>query len=233
MKHIGIVACSSEGAALCYRLICLESQKVLGEYFHPEITMHTHPFNKYVELIRAGDWKGVAELMLSSTKKLKLVGADFVICPDNTIHIAFEMVERASPLPWLHIAEEVARKAKEEGYKCLGILGTKYLMKSKVYPEKLDKFGINYLLPSDTEMDEINRIIFEELVKGIIKVESRKLLVKTIKNLQKQGCDAVVLGCTELPLIITKDVSPLPTLDSTKILAISALNTAISDPKNL
>ncbi len=233
MKHIGIVACSSEGAALCYRLICLESQKVLGEYSHPEITMHTHPFNKYVELIRAGDWKGVAELMLSSTKKLKLVGADFVICPDNTIHIAFEMVERASPLPWLHIAEEVAKKAKEEGYKCLGILGTKYLMKSKVYPEKLDKFGINYLLPSDTEMDEINRIIFEELVKGIIKVESRKLLVKTIKNLQKQGCDAVVLGCTELPLIITKDVSPLPTLDSTKILAISALNTAISDPKNL
>ncbi len=229
VKHIGIVACSYEGAALCYRTICLEGEKYLGPYGHPEITMHTHPFNKYVKYIEKGDWEGVAELMISSAEKVAKAGADFIICPDNTIHQAFNLVVKKSPIPWLHIAEEVAKVASKSNYKCLGILGTIYLMNSRVYPEKLEKFGIKYKLPKPEEQKEINRIIFEELVRGKITRDSQNFFVNVIKNLKNEGCDAVVLGCTEIPLIVTPEISPLPTLDSTRILARAALMKAIED----
>ncbi|RLI01044.1 aspartate racemase [Candidatus Bathyarchaeota archaeon] len=229
VKHIGIVACSSEGAALCYRTICLEGEKYLGPYVHPEITMHTHSFSEYVKYIKSNDWKGVAKLMLSSAEKVAKAGADFIICPDNTIHQAFDLVVKRSPIPWLHIAEEVALEALSHEYKCVGILGTIYLMRSQVYPEKLKAVGIEYMLPETHEQERINRIIFEELVKGIISEKSRNYFVEVIKKLKGKGCDAVVLGCTEIPLIVTPEVSPLPTLDSTRILARAALKKALEE----
>jgi len=226
-KHIGIVACSSEGAALCYRTICLEGAEYLGRHAHPEITMHNYPLSEYMKYIEADDWEGVANLMVSSAEKLARVGADFVICPDNTIHQAFDLVVEKSPLPWLHIAEEVAREAVNKGFKRLGILGTRYLVESPVYPEKLKAVGMDCMLPEPDEKERINDIIFDELVNGIFLDESRSYFAGVIERLKEKGCDAVVLGCTEIPLIVTPEVSSLPVLDSTRILARAALREAV------
>jgi len=205
----------------------LEGAKFLGKHAHPEITMHNHPLSEYMKYIEVGDWNGVAELMVSSAKKVAKAGAEFAICPDNTIHRAFDFVVEKSLIPWLHIAEEVANVAKQNGYRCVGILGTKYLMESQVYPEKLDRVGIEYKIPEEKGREQINKIIFDELVKGIFKAQSLNYFVEVIKKLEKEGCDAVVLGCTEIPLIVTPESSPLPTLDSTRILARAALKKAL------
>jgi len=225
-KHIGIVACSAEGAALCYRTICIEGANLMGSYAHPEVTMHTFPLSEYIRYIEAGDWEGVASLMLSSVAKLAKVGADFAICPDNTIHQAFDLVIRKSPIPWLHIAEEVATAAKRRNYKRLVILGTRFLVEGPVYPGKLAAIGIEHRIPEVEEQKRINAIIFNELLYGHFSSESRAYFNEVIGRLKSQGCDAVVLGCTEIPLLVTEEDSPLPTLDSTRLLARAALKKA-------
>jgi len=226
-KHIGIVACSSEGAALCYRTICLEASDIMGEHAHPEISMHTHPLSEYMQFIEMGNWDGVAELMASSSHKLERVGAEFLICPDNTIHQAFKKVVVSSSLPWLHIAEEVVLEATKKRYRSLAILGTRYLMEGPVYPEKLIEKNLKYAIPNFEERTQINRIIFEELTYGEFKDESRTYFVRVIERLNSEGCDAVVLGCTEIPLLITDKDSPVPVLDSTRLLARAALRTSL------
>ena len=225
-KHIGIVACSAEGAALCYRTICIEGTNLMGRYAHPEVTIHTFPLSQYIRYIEAGDWENVASLMLSSVAKLARVGADFAICPDNTIHQAFDLVVKESPIPWLHIAEEVAAEAKRQNYKCLGVLGTRFLMEGPVYPTKLAAVGIEHRLPEVKDREHINKIIFDELIRGRFSTEARVYFEKVIDGLKNQGCDAVVLGCTEIPLLVTQESSPLPTLDSTRLLARAALKKA-------
>ena len=228
MKHIGIVACSAEGAALCYRTICIEGEKLIGKrYAHPEVTMHTFSFSEYVRFIEANDWQGVANLMLGSVNKIAKTGADFAICPDNTIHQAFDLVVRESPIPWLHIAEEVASEAKRQNYKCVGILGTRSLMESMVYPAKFTAVGIEYKIPEKEDRHHINEIIFNELVYGQFSPKARSYFNGVISKLKDQGFDAVVLGCTDIPLLIKQEESPLPTLDSTRLLARAALKKAI------
>jgi aspartate racemase len=225
-QHIGIVGCSAEGAALCYRTLCAEGAALFGPHAHPEISMHTPSMAHYVECLDAGDWPGVAELMLASAHKLAGSGADFLICPDNTIHQALPLVLQRSPLPWLHIAEVVAEAAAERGYARLGITGTHWLVASEVYPEKLQARGMAYLRPSDGERDEIGRIIMDELVYGVFKPEGVRYFQQVIERMKAQGCDAVILGCTEIPLIIDDGNSALPTLDSTRLLARAALRRA-------
>jgi aspartate racemase len=225
-QHIGIVACSSEGAALCYRTVCLEGPQRLGPFAHPEVSMHTHSFASYMRCIESDNWPGVAELMLAAAHKLARAGADFLICPDNTIHQAMPWVVRRSPLPWLHIAEVVAAHAVERGFHRLGLTGTRYLVDSEVYPDKLSARAIAYARPTPTERAEINRIIFEELVAGVFKAEAIGFFQRVMSRMKDEGCDAVVLGCTEIPLIMNDDNSPLPTLDSTRLLARAALQRA-------
>jgi aspartate racemase len=225
-RHIGIVACSAEGAALCYRTVCLEGGQFLGGLAHPEVTMHTHSLAAYMRCFESDDWPGVAELMLASAHKLARAGAEFLICPDNTIHRALPWVLRRSPLPWLHIAEVVAAQAAERGFHRLGLTGTRYLVDSEVYPEKLAARGLQYLRPSPAERAEVNRIIFEELIAGIFTPESIAYFQRLIERMKNEGCDAVVLGCTEIPLIMNDDNSALPTLDSTRLLARAALQRA-------
>ena len=227
--HIGIVACSAEGAALCYRTICKEAPAVMGENKHPEISMHTYPLAEYMIHIRSGNWQGVAELMLSSARKLSDTGADFAICPDNTIHQAFDLVIAESFIPFLHIADAVAEEAKRNGYKKLAITGTEYLMTGPVYPEILKKYSISFEIPDEDDRKKINNIIFRELVNGIFFEESRLYFNKVIKKLKTRGCDAVVLGCTEIPLLIVPGNSPLPVLDSTRLLARAALKEALGE----
>ncbi|MBZ5568944.1 MAG: amino acid racemase [Acidobacteriia bacterium] len=222
-KHIGIVACSAEGAALCYRTICVEAEEMMGKHDHPEVSMHTHSLAEYMKCIDEKNWQGVAELMLSSAEKLAKCGAEFLICPDNTIHQAMPLVRPRSPLPWLHIAGAVGTEAIRRGYRQLGITGTKYLVESSVYPQELEKRGIGWLRPKDDEREEINRIIFDELVRARFTPEALSYFQQVIESLKRRGCDAVVLGCTEIPLLVNNENSPLPVLDSTRLLARAAL----------
>jgi aspartate racemase len=227
--HIGIVGCSAEGAALCYRTICQEGEPFLGSYGHPEVSLHTHSFADYMRCIESGDWQAVGELMLSSAGKLRRTGANFLICPDNTIHRALPLIQSRLPLPWLHIADVVAGEAVARGYRRLAILGTCWLVDSDVYPEALKLRRVEYQRPTDAERDGINRIIMGELVYGIFRPEAVEYHQRVIARMKEAGCDAAVLGCTEIPLIINERNSPLPVLDSTRLLARAALRRAVTE----
>jgi aspartate racemase len=226
MLHIGIVACSAEGAALCYKTICIEGESILGAHAHPEVSMHSHSFGDYMLHIERKDWQGVGELMLSSAEKLAKIGADFLICPDNTIHQSLPYIAAKLPLPWLHIAEVVAEVAVQRGFGRIGLTGTRWLIDSDVYPQALQGRGLTFARPGVDERDAVNNIIMQELVKGRFTAEATEYLIGVIQGLKQQGSDAVVLGCTEIPLIIDDRNSPLPTLDSTRLLARAALKRA-------
>jgi len=227
VKHIGIVACSAEGAALCYRTIVHEGAALLGAHGHPEITLSSLPLADYMACIERGDWPGVAELMLASAAKLARAGAELLICPDNTCHQALPYVVPRSPRPWLHIAEVVAAEARARGYRRLGILGTRWLIESEVYPAALTARDIAFVRPEPAERRELNRVIMDELVCGVFKPEALVFHQRVIERLKRGGCDAVVLGCTEIPLIVNDENSPLPTLDSTRLLARAAARAAL------
>ncbi|HEV7921811.1 MAG TPA: aspartate/glutamate racemase family protein [Thermoanaerobaculia bacterium] len=219
-QHIGIVACSAEGAALCYRTICVEGAQYLGPHDHPEVSMHTHSLGEYMKCIYRNDWEGVAGLMLSSANKLAATGADFLICPDNTIHQAMPRVLPRSPLPWLHIAEVVVAEAAARGFRRVALTGTRWLVDSDVYPQTLVR-------PTASEREEINRIIMDELVYGVFQPGAVAYFQQVIGRMKEEGSEAVILGCTEIPLIMNDANSPLPTLDSTRLLARAALRRAV------
>jgi aspartate racemase len=225
--HIGIVGCSAEGASLCYRTICEEGARLLGPHAHPEVSMHTHSLADYVRCLAAGDMAGVGELMLSSAHKLARAGADFLICPDNTIHQAMDHVLPRSPLPWLHIAEVVAQEARSRGFRKLGLTGTRWLVDSNVYPARLHAASLECVKPPAEEREAMNRFIMDELVYGKFTPQAVRYFQSVIDGLKAQGCDAVILGCTEIPLIIDETNSPLPPLDSTRLLARAALRRAV------
>ncbi len=227
-RHIGIVAVSAEGAALCYRTICVEGSALLGPHAHPEVTMHTYPLAEYKRYFESGRWDEVGEMLLSSAEKLRKAGADLLICPANTTHQAIDIVRDHSPLPWLHIAEEVAVVAAERSCKRLFVLGTRYLMESPVYPGKLRARGIEHEIPDVGVRERINTLIFDELVHGRFEASTRSYFSGVIGEAKGRGCDAVVLACTEIPLLMGEADSPLPLLDSTRILARAALHTAVS-----
>lgn len=227
MLHIGIVACSTEGAALCYRTISLAGSEMLGHHDHPEVSLHSHSLAHYMKFIDAGDWAGVAQLMLSSAEKLARAGADFLICPDNTIHQAFDLVEHRSPRPWLHIAREVAKEAQHRQFQRMAVLGTRPLMEGPVYRDALKAVGIDARFPRSEQRERVNQIIFDELVNGQFLPRSLAYYVEVIRAMKNEGCDAVVLGCTEIPLLVTAESSPLPVLDSTRLLAKAAVCKAV------
>jgi aspartate racemase len=228
-QHIGIVACSAEGAALCHRTICAEGERVCGAHAHPEVSLHGYSLAAYVRCLDAGDLAGVAALMLASADKLARAGADFLICPDNTVHQAFDLVAGRSPRPWLHIAEVVAAAAAARGFGRLGLMGTRRLVDSEVYPARLAARGLACVRPEAPERDAVSSIIMDELVRGDFRPASAARLRQTIARLKQAGCDAVILGCTELPLVIGEADSPLPTLDSTQLLARAALRHAVGE----
>jgi aspartate racemase len=227
VQHIGIVACSAEGAALCYRTICAEGAELLGRHAHPEVSMHTPSLAEYVACLERDDWEGVGELMLASAGKLARIGADFLICPDNTIHQAFAYVEPRSPLPFMHIAEVAAAEAARRGFRRVGVVGTRWLVDSEVYPDKLAARGIAHMRPNAAERGEINRIIMDELTYGVFKPEAVAQFQRVFARMKAEGCDAAVLACTEIPLIMNDGNSPLPTLDTTRLLSQAALRRAV------
>lgn len=228
-KHIGIAAVTFEGAALCYRTICLEAESVIGEYQHPEITLHAFPLADYMLFVSRGDWEGVAGLLLESAKKLASAGADFVISPCNTTHEAIKFMGSRSPIPWLHIVEVVGEAAANRGLSKLGILGSKFLMEGNLYPEVLSKHDIDTVTPDTKDRETINALIFDELVKGVLQNSTREYFRGVVSRLADRGCDSVVMGCTEIPLILSQDDVEIPLLDSTRLLAQAALAEALRE----
>ena len=226
-RHIGIVGCSAEGAALCYRTICTEGGRLLGAHAHPEVSMHTLSLGDYMANVYRGDWDAVGEMMLESSAKLARIGADFLICPDNTVHRALPAILPRLPLPWLHIAEVVAAEAEKRGFRRLALSGTRWLVDSEVYPEKLAARNIDCLRPGIAQRDEVNRIIMDELVYGDFRPSGIAYFQRRFADMKAAGCDAAILGCTEIPLIMNDANSPLPVLDSTRLLARAALERAL------
>jgi aspartate racemase len=227
-QHIGIVACSAEGAALCYRTICAEGGDLIGRrHAHPEVSMHTPSLADYVDALERGDWAAVGALMLASAEKLAAIGADFLICPDNTVHRALPGIEARLPRPWLHIAAVVADEAARRGFTRLGLLGTRWLVDSEVYPAQLAARGLDFVRPEPDDRETIDRLIIDELTYGVVTPASVAAHRRAVERMRKAGCDAVVLGCTEIPLVLDDDNAPLPTLDSTRLLARAALRRAV------
>lgn len=227
-RHIGIVACSAEGAALCYREICHFAQQRMGEDMHPQVTLHSHPLGTYMEAIRADRWGDVAKLMLDSTERLAAAGAELVVCPDNTIHQVYDEVAELGDLPWLHIADVVAARAARDGHRRVAVLGTRYLMEGPVYEEAMRRVSIAIHVPNASEREEIDRTIFDELVKGRFEDRARDRFAAIVERAARAECDAVVLGCTEIPLLIGDADVSLPTLDSTRLLAAAAVRAALA-----
>ena len=228
-KHIGILAHSFEGAGLCYRTICLEGVRRLGKHMHPEITMTGVGMGLLLDAWESGDLGKLRSAFIRDAEKLAAAGADFFLCPDNTAHIAFESAGEAFPIPCLHIGEVVGEEALRRGYSKVGILGTKYTMNGPVYSGAFGRRDIGWAVPSPDDQAVINSVIFDELCLGTFTDESRDAYVAIIERLRNQGCDAVALVCTEIPLLISPEVSPLPTLDSTRLLASAAVDVATAD----
>ena len=229
MKHIGILAHSFEGATLCFRTACLEGVERLGAHMHPEITMTCSPMGLVLDAWERGDNAELRAFFMADAGKLAAAGADFFVCPDNTAHIALESPGDPFPLPGLHIGEAVAEEAQERGYRKVGILGTKYTMSGPVYPGALGRRGIDWAVPDETDRKIVDDIIFDELCLGVFTDQSRDAYLRIIGKLANEGCDAVALVCTEIPLLVTPEASPLPTLDSTRLLARAAVEVALGD----
>jgi aspartate racemase len=221
LAHIGIVAATADGAALCYRTLCGEAERLIGQHVHPEITLHTLPLRHYLDCIDAGDWPGVARLMSRSASLLAQAGAELIICPNNTLHRAFELV--ASPAPWLHIASAVHAEALRRNFRRVGLLGTQAVLQGTVYQPIFAQQGIQVALPQADERIAIDRIIRTELIRGKYFPDSRHYVQDVISTMAAEGVEAVILGCTELPLLLHEDDSELPLLDSTRLLAMAAL----------
>jgi aspartate racemase len=226
-KHIGIVACSAEGAALCFREIAGYSLGLMGRHLHPQVTLSCIAMGEWMPAFDRGDYEGVAEFMLRETEIVAKAGAQLAICPDNSAHLAFKHVAARSPIPWLHIAEEVARAAVRNGYRHAALLGTRFTMTGPVYPEMFAKLGVKISTPAEADQKVVDDIIFAELVNGIFSEASRLRYNEIIYRMKVRGCDSVILGCTEIPLLVRTDDCPLPTLDSTRLLARAAVDAAL------
>ena len=226
-KHIGVVACSVEGAALCFREIAAYSRKLMGEHLHPQVTLSCIAMGEWLPAFNRGDYEGVAQFMLRETQIVAKAGAQFAICPDNSAHRAFKYVVARSPIPWLHIAEEVAKAAMRDGYQHAALLGTRFTMSGPVYPEMFEKYSLKVSTPAAGDQKIVDDIIFEELVNGIFSEASRLRYNEVIERMRARGCDSVILGCTEIPLLVRPDDCPLPALDSTRLLARAAVEAAL------
>jgi aspartate racemase len=226
-SHIGILAHSADGAALCYLEMVREGARQLGPHRHPEITLSILPMGPVLACYDQGDLFGVNAHLRSTADRLAAAGCDFFVCPDNTAHIAFDAATEPYPLPGLHICEIVAERARADGRRRIGLLGTRWTMEGPAYPAAFSRQGLEMRAPATADRTIVDRVIFEELCRGVVTEAARAEYLRIIRQLADEGCDAVALGCTEIPLLVTPEVSPLPTLDSTRLLAREAVAVAV------
>jgi len=229
MKTLGIVAHSFEGAALCFLTACREGAAHLGAHMHPNIVMSAVPLGLSMPGWEANDYQAVAKYLSQGVQQVADAGADFYVCPDNTAHIVLEQIAAGLPVPGLHIAEVVCRELTSRGHKHVGLLGTRWTMTGPVYETALKKRGLEKLVPDEPTREQLNAAIFDELCVGIFNASTTDLFVRAIEDLKSRGAECVILGCTEIPLIITDGNSPLPAFDSTRLLAKYAVREAVSE----
>jgi aspartate racemase len=227
VKHIGILAHSAEGSSLCYLTACHEGSKHMGAHTHPDITMSVIAMGRSMPAWEQNDLRVIRAILAETVRRLKAAGCDFFICPDNTAHLALEVNGPELALPGLHIAEIVAAAAVKRGFRTIGVLGTRWTMESTLYPSAFARHGLEFAVPTAEERVVIHQTIFQELCNGIFRREAREQFQQIISGLSLRGCDAVVLGCTEIPLLINANASPLPTLDSTRLLATAGVTVAL------
>lgn len=222
-RHIGVVGITWPGAILCVQAICEEGAAARGPDRYPEVTLHCFPGDDYISRISRGDWPAVADLMVQSATKLADAGADFAISPANTAHEVFETVADRSPIPWISIVEATADEAISRGFRRLGILGTRPLKERRFYRHAFQRRGLETVIPGESAYEEMHRRIVGELVRNVLTEESRAFFRDTALALQADGCDAVIMGCTEIPLVLRQEEVGVPLLDSTLILARAAV----------
>ncbi len=227
MRHLGILAHSTEGAALCFRAFCQEGFRRLGPHDHPDVTLDCIALARSMSAWDSGEHASIRDTLATSVQRLADAGADFFVCPDNTAHMALELGGDPLALPGLHIADVVAAEAARRGHTTVGVLGTRYTMDGTLYPDALGRHGLTSEVPPAGDRELVNTVIFDELLDGELRPESRAAYVRVIEDLRGRGCDAVALVCTEIPMLVTPDVSPLPTLDSTRLLAAAAYDVAV------
>lgn len=228
-KHIGIVAASPEGSAFCYRKIGRRASEIEDPAQRPMVTLHNRPFSTYVEMLNAGDWEGIAELLVSSAHALMQAGADFCVLPDNALHHAVPLAEQRSPLPWLSMIDLVADSAQQNGCETMGLIGTKFVTLGSTYQTALGLRGIHLLVPEEREIDAIDRIIFREAIFGAVRAESRSEVRDAIGGLAGRGCEALIMGSSEASLLIGDGESPIPVVDPLELLAEAAIRHALSE----
>jgi aspartate racemase len=227
MKHLGILATTPEGAALCFRAFCQEGFRQLGPHDHPDVTLDCTPLARNLAALGRGDYGSVRATLSASARRLAAAGADFFACPDNTSHLALEQPGEDLPLPGLHIAEVVADQAARDGRSRVGVLGTSHTMDGPIYPRAFAGRGIAAEVPVEEDRAILNQMILDELVEGVFTESSRKECVRIIEGLAARGCDAVAMVCTEIPLLVPPDSAPVPALDSTRLLAHAAFDVAV------
>lgn len=227
MLHVGILAHSADGAALCFLESVRESARRLGAHEHPEITLSILPMKPTLAAYEANDLGAARAHLARSAQRLADAGCDFFLCPDNTAHAALEADGPPLPLPGLHIAEIVAGQARREGRRRIALLGTKWTMTGPVYPAAFARAGLEMRVPDAAERKFVDDVIFEELTQGVLRDASRAAYVRILERLAGEGCDAAALSCTEIPLLVTPEVSPLPTIDSTRLLAHAGVAVAM------
>ncbi len=229
MKTLGIAAHSAEGGALCFLTACREGAVHLGPHMHPTIVVSAVPMGLSMAGWQTGDYPAVARFLSQGVQQVADAGAHFYICPDNTAHIVLEQIAADLPIPGLHIAEVVCREITTHGWKHVGLLGTKLTMTGPVYAKALEKRGLEYLIPDESMRERLNAAIFDELCQGIFNAQTTGLFLQAIDDLQSKGAECVILGCTEISLIITSANAPLPVLDSTRLLAKYAVREALNE----
>jgi amino-acid racemase len=229
MKTIGIAAHSAEGGALCFLTACREGAGLLGPHMHPPIVLSAVPMGLSMPGWEAGDHVAVAKFLAQGVRQVADAGADFYICPDNTAHIVLEQIALELPIPGLHIAEVVCHEIVTQGWKRVGLLGTRWTMTGPVYARALEERGLERLIPEEDVRERLNAAIFDELCQGIFAASTTERFIRAISALKERGADCVILGCTEIPLIIDAGNSPLPIVDSTRLLARYAVREALHE----
>lgn len=229
MKRIGIVAHSAEGGSLCFITACREGQNIMGAHMHPEIIVSAIPMLLSLPAYESVDHETVAGFLRKGVELVAAAGADFFICPDNTAHIILEKIIDTLPIPGMHIADVIINEMKKRNFKSAALLGTKWTMTGPVYEAALKRNGFERHIPDVQSRAEINDKIFEELCQGIFTPQTTEIFVNAIEVLKTQGADCTILGCTEIPIIINDKNSPLPVLDTTRLLAKYAVIKALEE----
>jgi len=224
---VGIVAVSPEGAALCYRQIFRHASSLMAPEEHPVVCLHNLPLARYVRAVRGGDWVTVGALLRESAEVLASCGAEVCFTPDNAVQHGVHLAQAGSPIPWLNMTEVVARALEADQRRVVGVVGTSVVTRGSSYQTHLGMLGIKVVAPADEDADALDELIYRELAYGRVTAQARRTIALMIERFGERGCDAVILGCSEAPLVIAAEDAALPLYDASDILAERAVRWAM------